>query len=132
MNHLRACSLQQQVGNGGASVEDKEDEEELLDNDDDDDDTKLLLLSFSGWCKGTVFAAALVCMQGSVTSLGEARWIYGVADRWMIVGWVEGWMIVYSKDKSIVTVPWPGDDGHCCVFCVLYRVVSSKKDVNFL
>ena len=40
-------------------------------------------------------------------------------------------MIVYSNDKSIVTVPWSGYDSRCCVFCILCRVVSSKKDVNF-
>ena len=58
-------------GNGGASVEDEEDAEELLDEDnDDDEDTELSSSSFSGWCKGTVFAVALICMRGGVTSSG--------------------------------------------------------------
>ena len=39
-------------------------------------------------------------------------------------------MIVYSSDKHLA-VPWSGDDGCCCVFCVLCCGVSSEKDVNF-
>jgi hypothetical protein len=40
------------------------------------------------------------------------------------------WMIVYSKGKNVVTVPWSGDDGRLlCVLC--RRVVSRKKSVDF-